>query len=258
MAAFLAVPLPAAATQVKPFSDEEKWFIAGSGVVLGIFELRQDFLAPDTCRWCDSNDLDDYFRARIRRETLEGRKTMAILSDFTGLGSPFYLAGWSALLANGGSHEEIEASTLAITESAIVSLAVCHIVKRAVARQRPLVRYAAEPLEHDPDNNLSFYSGHTTLAFSAATTAGRMADLHGYEAAPAIWATGMTLAAATGYFRMAADKHYFTDVLVGAATGALVGYLVAERREIEEVEEGGATFQLVVRLDGGGLSVGPW
>ena len=44
---------------------------------------------------------------------------------------------------------------------------------------------------------------------------------------------GFTAAAATGYFRMAADKHWLTDVLTGAATGTAVGLLVPwlHRRE---------------------------
>ena len=41
-----------------------------------------------------------------------------------------------------------------------------------------------------------------------------------------MWAGGFTLAAVTGYLRIAADKHYFTDVLTGAGIGVLGGLLV--------------------------------
>ncbi|MDB4987793.1 MAG: hypothetical protein JWN04_2971, partial [Myxococcaceae bacterium] len=44
--------------------------------------------------------------------------------------------------------------------------------------------------------------------------------------APLIWALGVPLAALTGYLRLAADKHYFTDVLTGALVGSAVGFLV--------------------------------
>ena len=39
-----------------------------------------------------------------------------------------------------------------------------------------------------------------------------------------MWATGLTLSLATGWLRIAADKHYFTDVLTGAIVGAVVGF----------------------------------
>ena len=38
-----------------------------------------------------------------------------------------------------------------------------------------------------------------------------------------IWISALGLASATGYLRMAADKHYFSDVLTGAVVGSLVG-----------------------------------
>jgi membrane-associated phospholipid phosphatase len=36
---------------------------------------------------------------------------------------------------------------------------------------------------------------------------------------------GLTLAAATGYFRVAADRHYLSDVLVGGGLGSLIGFV---------------------------------
>ena len=38
-----------------------------------------------------------------------------------------------------------------------------------------------------------------------------------------VWISALGLASATGYFRIAADKHYFSDVLVGAIVGSLIG-----------------------------------
>jgi len=36
----------------------------------------------------------------------------------------------------------------------------------------------------------------------------------------------MLFGAITAYLRIGADKHYFSDVLIGSITGFLVGYLV--------------------------------
>jgi membrane-associated phospholipid phosphatase len=77
-----------------------------------------------------------------------------------------------------------------------------------------------------PEDHLSFWSGHTTTAFSAAAAAGYVAQIRGYDSWPWVYAVGFTAAGAVSYFRVAGDKHWMTDVLVGAAVGTGVGFLV--------------------------------
>ena len=79
---------------------------------------------------------------------------------------------------------------------------------------------------HPADNNVSFYSSHTSFAFSLAVSTGTVASMRRYRWAPAVWAAGLAGAAAVGYLRIAADQHYFTDVLAGAAAGSAVGFAV--------------------------------
>lgn len=75
----------------------------------------------------------------------------------------------------------------------------------------------------------SFYSGHTSFSFAlAAATCTHHAHLPLYEGG-ASWvpcATGLAFAAATGASRILADQHYLSDVLVGAATGSAIGWLI--------------------------------
>ena len=78
----------------------------------------------------------------------------------------------------------------------------------------------------DTDDNMSFISGHAALAFSVATAAGMVAHRRGYQLEPVIWAVGFTLAGSTAYLRIAADKHYFTDVLAGSLVGSAFGVAV--------------------------------
>ncbi len=52
------------------------------------------------------------------------------------------------------------------------------------------------------------------------------ASLRGYRGAPYVWALGVPLALLSGYLRIAADRHYTSDVLLGAALGSLFGGLV--------------------------------
>jgi membrane-associated phospholipid phosphatase len=47
-----------------------------------------------------------------------------------------------------------------------------------------------------------------------------------YRLAPLMWVTGMTFATAGAYLRIAADRHYATDVAAGMLVGAAVGFSV--------------------------------
>src|SRR5437870_2234290 len=76
------------------------------------------------------------------------------------------------------------------------------------------------------DDDASFYSGHTSAAFAVATSFATCASMRGDGEAWVAWAAGLPLAALTGYLRIAADRHYLSDVLVGAGAGTLFGTLV--------------------------------
>lgn len=105
------------------------------------------------------------------------------------------------------------------------------IVKLIVRRPRPLTYDASFSREErfDGDARLSFPSGHTSMAFGSATLLAVMA--HQEIADPglkaAVIASGFGAASAVGYLRIAARKHFLTDVLAGAALGAGVAGLVA-------------------------------
>ncbi len=72
-------------------------------------------------------------------------------------------------------------------------------------------------------DNFSFPSGHTATAFTNAT-------LLFYEYKDSnIWyaSSGYLFAATTGFFRIAKNKHYTSDVLAGAGIGICVGLAVS-------------------------------
>jgi len=72
---------------------------------------------------------------------------------------------------------------------------VATLVKRTVHRARP-----------DGSDRMSFFSGHTATAMASA----------GWRVE-----VGIPIAIGAGYLRMAAHKHYLTDVVAGAAAGWL-------------------------------------
>ncbi|MFB6342281.1 phosphatase PAP2 family protein [Saccharicrinis sp. FJH62] len=68
----------------------------------------------------------------------------------------------------------------------------------------------------------SFPSGHTTLAFTNATVL-----YHEFnETSPLLAYSGFAFSTATASFRMINNKHWLSDVMVGAGIGLLVTHLV--------------------------------
>ena len=192
-------------------------------------ELLIGTLGAQRCRWCDSNAVDDATRDALRWSHPRAADLASSVDAFAL--APVFALGADAVAARhdrrGG---EVAVDWLLIAEATALAVDLNQLVKFTVGRERPFVhalpddekRSTARPA----DNNTSFFSGHTTFAFAVATASGTVASLRGYRGARWVWAGGLTLAATTGYLRIAADKHYLTDVVAGAAIGSLVGFLV--------------------------------
>jgi membrane-associated phospholipid phosphatase len=186
-------------------------------------EALKSPLAPVSCRWCDTNDLDRSAREGLRSSD---PRTADILSSVLGFAVGPALVVGASTLAAGRDHALSNAlvDVLLVAESAVLAADVNQLVKYSVGRERPWA--ISVPYPDTRDAHLSFYSGHTTLAFSIATAAGTIATMRGYRWAPLVWMVGVPYAFATGYLRIAADQHWLTDVLVGFAAGAAIGFAV--------------------------------
>lgn len=234
--------LPAAARQatdaptVRPL--EVNWardgVITGASLALWVTsEALKGQIGPRQCRWCDRdaegrdtlNPVDKWARNAVVADTLEGRARwgkVSDVSDFVVL--PVGVLGAQYLLArgSGATGRQYGEDVMTIIESVGVAALTNQVVKFAVGRERPFVHEGGHT-EHDSDDNVSFYSGHTSLAFSLVTAAGTVSEMRGYRHSWVLWAVGLPAAASVGLMRMGADKHYLTDVLVGAAAGSLFG-----------------------------------
>jgi membrane-associated phospholipid phosphatase len=100
-------------------------------------------------------------------------------------------------------------------------------LKSIVTRYRPYAYGSAADFTNS-DITASFPSRHATIAFASAAFAGYVFDeIHPDSPwRPLVWASGLGLATATSVLRVASGDHFPSDVVAGAAFGALCGYLV--------------------------------
>ncbi len=191
-------------------------------------ELAKPALAPEACRWCRSNGFDESVRDAWKWENPEPARRA---SNWITVGAlPVGLAAvLGVIAARDHAAKHLPEDLLLISEAVALSGLTNQAIKFLAGRERPFVHALPEDekarTDHPADNNLSFYSGHTSLAFSMAVSAGTVATMRGYRGARYVWAVGLPLALLSGYLRIAADRHYLSDVVVGAALGTAFGAL---------------------------------
>lgn len=166
--------------------------------------------------------------------SLEKRQLLDRLSSGT-LGAA--LAQPLALILSGDAPHRWERDLPVWGEAAAVSIAVNQVVKHLTHRTRPYAEFCEPQRDSElcvEEVHLSFYSGHTSSALVAAVAAGTIADLHHLRSRTWVWGTGLTLATTTGVLRVAADRHYATDVIAGAVAGGLAGWLIPRIHRAED------------------------
>lgn len=123
------------------------------------------------------------------------------------------------------------ASNLAqITTLSLASVTLAtSFLKYVVLRTRPSAN-ECQTADCAASRYRSFPSGHTSLAFTAASlscTYHLRVGLYGSRAADiAACGTSIAFALTTAILRMVARKHYLSDVLVGGALGVLAGWVL--------------------------------
>lgn len=192
--------------------------VLGGTTYIVVEAVAKPALVPDDCRWCNPPELDAHASDLL---IWSDTGLADSISDATG----FYLAPASALGLLMLSGEPIDwlDDFLPVIESAIATGLFHHLVKFVAGRERPFVHHADPTREPELDDDMSFFSGHTATAFALATSAGQVARMRGYRLEPVIWASGLVLATTTGYLRIAADRHWLSDVTTGALVGSVIG-----------------------------------
>ena len=202
---------------------------AGGATVWIVSELLKGDLAPAHCRWCNVDSVDGGVRSALVWGNTSTADALSNVAGFVAM--PLAAIGLNAAAAaHDSAFGNVPEDALLVGEAGVIAANLTQLTKMLVGRERPFVH--ALPADQKlstaqpSDNNLSFFSGHTSEAFSLAVASGTIATMRGYRWAPVTWSAGASVAAITAYLRIAADKHWLTDVLVGAIVGGGVGFLV--------------------------------
>ncbi len=146
--------------------------------------------------------------------------------------------------------------SLIIFETIAISSALNNIVKYSVSRPRPYIYSdkASEKEKSNRDAHLSFYSGHSTFAFSAAvsfaTIMSKRFDKTWQKSL--IWGIPLSLASTVAFLRVNAGKHFLSDVLTGAVIGSSIGWLVPYLHEKNgnQIIAGGSQQGIIIGYSG--------
>ena len=229
---------------------------------------RWDLVSLASCAWLDQqkpvqglklapSELDEEITESLAR--VDGKKSLGAIS-------PLYYPGVTAtwrfggmLLADAiGLHDYSAASygrMFRFHQALFYTKVVTHLAKRNIQRYRP-----------DNSDTYSFFSGHTSTAFATSTFLyleanefidglAQRRDGHLPLLSPRGWkrvSFGVFYgwAGYVGFSRIHDKKHYLSDVIVGAASGTIVSYLVYPRQSQSD------KLQMGLQPLRGGLAMG--
>jgi membrane-associated phospholipid phosphatase len=209
------------------------WLTGASALAaVGVTLLLQ---YPDEARWKGGILFDNAFRDGLRARNPGARDAIRIASDITLITSIVQVGIVDSVLIPLLDHSPGVAAQLSLinAQAFALNILIATLLFKAVARERPLIADCRRDPNFDPLCNTgayaSFPSSHTSSAFTAA---GLSCVHHAYlplygrnEYDVSACVESLALATATGLFRIIGDRHYTTDVLIGAAIGFSIGYL---------------------------------
>lgn len=133
-------------------------------------------------------------------------------------------------------------------EALFINTGITFITKSLFKRPRPFVFNEAvvDEFKLSRSARSSFISGHTSVTTVNTFFAAKVfADFYPDSPwKPVVWTLGAAIPAVTGYLRVAAGKHYPTDVIGGYAVGAVVGILIPHLHRNKKNKDTGLQLDL--------------
>jgi hypothetical protein len=214
--------------------DQKDWMTAGlvvggTGLFVGLDEEIRD--AFEDNRSSTTDDLSNIFEPFGN-----GAITIPALAGF-------YIFG------HFDENDKAKRTALIATESFLITGLYTTILKVTFGRHRPSTGDSSTTFDGFTTNHNSFPSGHTSTAFAIATV-----FANEYEEIPYIKPISYGLATLTGLSRMNDEKHWASDVFLGAA----LGYFTSKTLLHLHSNKKGQHFTIYPRVDrnGGGIVLG--
>lgn len=160
-------------------------------------------------------------------------------------GRPVYATILSGLLYSSGlifKDKHMQETGQILAEAMVCTGIYTTLLKISLGRARPYTgegNLEIEPLEFEFDSNEnSLPSGHTSIAFTVATVLSERID--NMYASVALY----SLASLTAYQRIYSDVHWFSDTVLGAALGTVIGLKLVKLHEKSNPEPSDYTLNV--------------
>lgn len=197
--------------------------LGGATVATLVPELFRGSLPHARCAPCDPSRLWGIDRGAVGPlRSTPARVSYALLAGAT-LGGGLLVA-----LGRRGEGGDAQREDLTVFLEALgLTSAATDWMKVLVHRPRPL-RYSTAALDYpSPGDGLSFPSGHVSQTFAAAAAYASILHRRGVAGRHRVEIASLFgAAAATGVLRVAARKHFPTDVVAGALLGTAIGWAI--------------------------------
>ena len=226
-AASVSSLLPASATAQAPdtVTTHVPLFTYRDAILAGAFAVTARLVHP----------LDEHYRDRLQDSSTQANRKLQALATFVRttaapgsyvIGTTMYAVGRLA------KNEKLASLGLHGSEALLVGDGVAGVIKMVVGRQRPSVE-PGNPNSYEfmrglkgGDEYRSFPSGHTVAAFAAAAAVTAETSRN---APNTRWIVGPILYAGAGLVgisRMYNNRHWASDVIIGAGIGTFAGLKV--------------------------------
>jgi membrane-associated phospholipid phosphatase len=189
---------------------------------------------PEDPRWVGGILADTQVRKLLRARTPSLRDGVRTASDITLIASILQTAVVDGFIIPVADDNWFVAwqLTLMNAQAFALNILVATVLFKTAARARPAYADCAVDRNSDPlcaaGTFASFPSSHTSTSFTAAGLScihHQYLPLYGgqpWDAAAC--ASSLVIASATGLFRVVGDRHWLSDVVLGAAFGFSLGY----------------------------------
>lgn len=224
-AALLAQPVPAQQVPAPLRFEVRAWpdaAILGAGTAaVYLRSALRDRLPSVKCAPCDPSGIWGVDRAAVGLPRTPAQRASNLLRAGASWG-----AGTLIVLARGRGAGVARLEDLVVFAEVLnTTNAATAWMKVLVQRPRPERYVAVVPDSTALDDSFAFPSGHASQAFAAAAAYASILHRRGALGRHKTEIVALfALAAATGAMRVAAHKHFPTDVVAGAALGTAIGW----------------------------------